>query len=205
MRNFLLILILFPILISAQPNLVKTEVKPKDPRYTELIERAKSLALIGGTRKITEAKVGESKQYAWFLNQFSQGGNQILNSYILSEEHGGYLENIRFEEEGANNKLVAYLDDACLVEDADSDGEPEFYLTYSVDRTAEQGHKTIHLYIFTKLNGETDFSIGEIQAVYQNKTSGALKIQEGDSTFLGMSKEIQKKAEQILKGIKAND
>lgn len=201
MRKILLILLFLPLFSIAQSPLDIAVVDKTAPRYTEVNDKVKSLALIGNTRKLIEVKGNPSTSYAWFLNQYNQQGEiTVLNSYILGEQHGGYQEIIRFEEEGSETKQVAYLENESIIADVDHDGEPEFYLVYVTDRTSEQGSKVVHVLVFTKLTNETDFTIGEIQGVYTN--AGKLKIQEADEALLKLAKPIQKKAHSILANLK---
>ncbi|WP_320054458.1 hypothetical protein [uncultured Acetobacteroides sp.] len=53
-----------------------------------------------------------------------------LYGYILAEDHGGYVEKRKFQDFGNEVYFPEFLYDYCLVDDADGNGDPEFYLTY---------------------------------------------------------------------------
>ncbi|TDS17676.1 hypothetical protein [Sphingobacterium paludis] len=142
MRLILLLLLLCPAMfVNGQSKVIQAKryypedaaefTKKTSHSYNELggYEAAK----FGETTMIIRAVTNYGTFYFVFKKKNKDNDepiNRNLYAFILVEDHAGVLEKVRFQDFGNPLYWPAFDYDNCLVEDADQDGIPEFYLSY---------------------------------------------------------------------------
>jgi hypothetical protein len=119
-----------------------------------------------------------------------------LYAYVLIEDHGGYVEKRKFQDFGNEVYYPEFLYDYCLVDDADANGEPEFYLTYfglSDGLDAKPLKVIVYSSSYPKAKATAYYPAGNEEDIYHVKY---------DDSWNLLPKKIQQRANAIIKEVK---
>lgn len=117
-------------------------------------------------------------------------------AYVLIEDHGGYVEKRKFQDFGNEVYFPEFLYDYCLVDDADANGDPEFYLTYfglSDGLDAKPLKVIVYCSSYPKAKATAYYPAGNEEDVYHVTY---------DDGWGMLPKKIQQRANAIIKEVK---
>lgn len=187
-------------------NIQTKVLKPGDADFVDISE---NYNLEGITKQLISVQVKNSGNYAWFFNEkpFMNGTLDAsyeesvtsVYAYLMIEDHGGYLQKVRFQDFANGVYLPKFIYEYCLVDDADKDGFPEFYLTY-FGMSDGLDSKPLKVIVYTRNKGEKEFTKSKITEFYPIEEVDY--VIESDANFKLLKTSIQKRASKILADIK---
>ncbi len=125
-----------------------------------------------------------------------------LYAHLMLHDHGGLVEIAKFQDFGNEVYFPEFEYPYCLVDDADNDGAPEFYLTYfgHSDGLDDKPLKLIIYSINKTVNSK--YSKSKATAWYPGGNEDAVYHVEYDVNWKKLPKDVQAKGIKILNKLK---
>lgn len=120
---------------------------------------------------------------------------KTLSAFIIKEQNNTYIKKCTFQDSGNELYYPTFEYKYCLADDIDSDGQPEFYLTYfgESDGLDAKPLKVITYYRFNKVKATAYYPAGNEEDEYHV---------DYDKNWKTLPKIIQKKVNHILESRK---
>lgn len=196
---FLFYFIVFSASIFAQDRMER--ITPKQQKYTDILEDLGS-PLKGNPVLIINYFAEKEGSYLFFLNETKAqstssltGNPKDLYAGVYIEDHGGILPQINFKDFAGPLSQPRYLLNQCIVDDADKNKSPEFYLTYFEESDGLDA-KPLKVIVYSK-NGKS-FIKSKITAWISYQPEDKEKT-EKDENFKKLPQNIQDRAQNLLK------
>lgn len=185
---------------------IRTEIYfSSDEKLTDIVEDLGN-PLPGTPVMIAQTFVPNSGSYVWYLNEsknqrpaYLDETPKDLHAGIYLEDHGGLIPKITFRDFAEGLAQPRYCLNFCLVDDADNNGFPEFYLTYLEDSDGLDA-KPLKVLVYTLLDG-TRFTKSKITA-WLPFQDGDLYREVKDNNYQKLSAPIRQQAEKILSDVR---
>lgn len=200
-------------IIGLQSFAQNLETKILKPDHKDFVDISKNYNFEGVTKYLINAKVKGHGNYSWFFNEKSYKNGSLDSSYgqsvnsvyayLMIEDHGGYLQKSKFQDFANEVYLPYFIYEYCLIDDADKDGIPEFYLTY-FGMSDGLDSKPLKVIVYTKNDEGNDFLKSKITEFYPVDEGVDFRT-EFDINFKQLPKSVQKRATKILSDIKKKD